>query len=163
MENGNVFEREAEKKRIIRVVSKNLDKEALQCYHLNDAQLYTSYINALNYGSNVVVEDNGLVFWGMMETPYLLRIHVFSSKFNYSIVEGSARLTKRLFEMIPLIKIYGTTPNKGFIALAKKAGWKEDGVLSKSFLKADGTIIDQFMFSAYREDFVSTKVAPFAP
>lgn len=152
------FERAAEKRRIIAVVSKNLDREALQCYHLNDAQLYSSYLRAIEFPSNVVVEHEGFVFWGNQETPYVLRIHVFSSTKTSNIMKCARVLTERLFNEHPFIKIYGVTPNKKFHALALKAGWKDDGILSKSFLKSEGTIIDQYIFSAYREDYVSSKV-----
>lgn len=146
--------------KILRIVQNNLDQEALQCYSMSPEQMFELYKQTLMNDSAIVVEHGGYVIWGNLESTYVLRIHIFSDQKNFGVVNSLRILTTQLFEKYPFIKIYGVTPNKGFVRMSQRAGWKPDGKLSKSFITGKGDIIDQYVLSAYREDYVDKEVQP---
>jgi hypothetical protein len=146
--------------RILEIVKNNMDQEALQCWSISPDQMFQRYAQSLQMGGVLAVEAGGYVIWGNFESSYVLRIHIFSDQKSFGVVDSLRTLTRHLFYHYPLIKIYGVTPNRGFVKMSARAGWKHDGMLPKSFITNEGILKDQYILSAYREDYVTTKIQP---
>ena len=103
---------------------------------------------------------NKLIFYTIPETKWLYRIHLFSQyegSLN-QLYEDGRYLTNYLFDNYSdLQKLYGITPHVGMQRVGPKIGWKLEGVLSKSHMKKNMTLVDQRVFGVTREENLSQR------
>lgn len=98
-------------------------------------------------------EKNGLMFYIKPENIWLYRVHMFSkTKSLTKTIENSVHITDHLFDTCKdLQKIYGLNPFKGFTRMIHRAGWQNEGVLTKSLMTKEGVMIDQYVYGITRE------------
>lgn len=148
------------KDRIFNIVKKNLSVESGQSFMISKKELFEHIVDLIEAPSTITKEKYGFVMIYVPENPYLLKVHLFSDCKLYDVVKAAKEITVEVFNESHAIKLYGITSSKGIVHGSSRSGWKLEGTLTKSYICSDGTLKDQYIMAACRENYVSTKVHP---
>ena len=145
--------------KILEIIWEDLSIEAAQQPGRSKQEIFNKIATDLSAKRSFVVQKSDVVFYAIPDSPWVARVHLFTSSKNYFIrnrIEAGEELTRYIFRNTPLEKLYGVTSNKKFLALAKYAKWKpgHEGVLSKSYKTVEGDMIDQYVISVNRSEFM---------
>lgn len=149
-----------DKDKILKIVKKNVSVETAQSFLYTKEQIFNSIVELIEDPATIVKEKYGFVMMYVPETPYLYKVHLFSDCKMYDVVRGAREITVEMFNETHAVKLYGITSSKGITHGSSRSGWKLEGTLTKSYMCANGTLKDQYIMAACREDYVSSKVYP---
>jgi hypothetical protein len=140
---------------IYEIIHAKIDPWIMQCPHKTKDEIFIDMLRDMDNNITFPLEKDDMVFYMMPETPWLAKLNVFSDTKNAKQALTSAiYLTDYMFEnMKTLRKIYGISPHKKFVRMINKIGWKQEGVLSESFLDKNGDMVDQYVFGVTRDEF----------
>lgn len=145
--------------RILDIIWKDLDVEAAQMPSRTKQEIFNKICADLKAKTTFAIHKSDVVFYAVPDSPWVARLHVFTVDEGVYIRErfkAGTDLTKFIFRNTKIEKIYGVTANKKFLALAKHAKWKpgQEGILTKSYKTNDGELIDQYLISVNRSEFM---------
>jgi hypothetical protein len=145
--------------RILDIIWKDLDVEAAQMPGRTNQEIFNKICADLKAKTTFAIHKSDVVFYAEPDSPWVARLHVFTvdeGVFGRERLNAAAELTRFMFRNTKLEKIYGVTANRKFIAMAKYSKWKpgQEGILTKSYKNNDGQLIDQYLISVNRSDFM---------
>lgn len=140
---------------IYSIIHDKIDPWIMQCPHKSKDDIFVDMLKDMENNMSFPLEKDDMVFYMMPETPWLAKLHVFSNTKTATQAIKSARfLTAYMFDNVKTLnKIYGITPHQKFLRMIHKIGWKQEGVLSKSYLTENGDMVDQYIFGVTREEY----------
>ena len=144
---------------ILEIIWEDLSTEAAQQPGRTKQEIFNKIASDLKAKRSFVVQKSDVVFYALPDSPWVARLHIFTSSKNHFIrnrIAAGEELTRYIFRNTPLEKLYGVTANKKFLALAKYAKWKpgHEGILSKSYRTVEGDLIDQYVISVNKSEFM---------
>jgi hypothetical protein len=145
------------KKYIYDILYEKIDPWTAQCPHKTKDQIFETMLSDMDKNLAFPAEKDGMIFYIMPETPWLARLHLYSAtKTVKQTISAGKYLTSFMFDSIKTLeKIYGITPHQKFVRVAHKFGWRQEGVLSRSYLTRDEKLVDQYMFGITRPEYAN--------
>jgi|688.fasta_scaffold442477_3 hypothetical protein len=145
--------------RILDIIWKDLDVEAAQMPSRTKQEIFNKICSDLKAKTTFAIHKSDVVFLVIPDSPWVARLHIFTVDEGVNMRErmkAGKELTAFIFRNTKIEKVYGVTANKKFITMGKYAGWKpgQEGVLSKSYHTNDGKLIDQFIVSVNKSEFM---------
>jgi len=145
--------------RILEIVWQDLNVEAVQTPSRTRQEIFNKIVSDLKEKRSFAVHKSDVVFYITPDSPWVARLHIFTVNDNVFLRQrfnAGTELTRYIFRNTTLEKIYGVTANKNFLALAKYAKWKpgQEGILTKSYKTSDGNLVDQYIISVNRSEFM---------
>ena len=100
--------------------------------------------------------DNDLVFLFERDTEHLAKMHLFSNSktgLKKRFYVSGQKVIKHFFDITKINKVWGMSPDERFAKVVGKSGfWKNEGVLTESYLNKNGEYVDQYIFGVTRKD-----------
>jgi len=145
--------------RILDIIWKDLDEEAAQMPSRTKQEIFNKICSDLKAKTTFAIHKSDVVFYVEPDSPWVARIHIFTvdeGVFGRERLKAAAELTSFIFRNTKFEKLYGVTANKKFILMAKYSKWKpgQEGILTKSYKTKDGQLIDQYLISVNKSEFM---------
>lgn len=137
---------------IKKIIYDNIDPVAMQSPDATKDEIFDTIIKGLEANLSFALTKNDVVMVFVPEGVALLKMHFFSNNKGFSIVDANLHMCNYVFRNSNYQKIYGVTANKKMVKYAIRARWKHEGTLTKSFLDANGNLVDQYILGLTRED-----------
>ena len=143
--------------RILEIIWQDLNLESVQTPSKTKTEIFNKIVSDLKEKRSFTLHKSDVVFYITPDSPWVARLHLFTvneSVFLRERFKAGNELTQYIFRNTPIEKLYGITPNKKFLSLAKYAKWKpgQEGILTKSYRTNDGKLIDQIIISVNKSE-----------
>lgn len=139
-------------KKAAQIIYEQIDPWTFQSPEKTKDEIFNEILDDIRSGRSIPLEKDSFILYIVPETRWLARVHMFSKSENHvKSMQAFQFLTNLVFDNSKVQKLYGINHFKIVTKIVPKIGWKNEGILSKSFMTKEGNLIDQYIFGVTRE------------
>lgn len=137
------------------VIWNNLDTTIVQQPSYSKEEVFNSLYREWQLGEIQILGSSKYKGVAVLrpESEFVIDVHIFSDSENqWDVVKGFRNIANWIWSNTPYIKIEMRTHLTKVCALAKRLGFKEEGVRKRSFVTNNGTIIDEYEYGLVKPE-----------